>query len=310
MILSETILAVIEGGDTTYTIRLNSEPSATVIIDVTKNAPDSTLTVDPIQVTFSSLDWFVAQTITLSAPTDSVVENSVSYQISHSSSASSDAAYASGTSFFQGNQIDVIVHDNDFSYVKISTNAVQVVEGLTTMYTITLGSEPSDAVTIDLDNGDNQGVVTLSHSQLIIPAANWATVYTITVTATDDTSHTANFAYNVLHTISSNDAAYNTQSIFLNAVDTVQISYVDNNVASIHLTQSVLQLSEAGPTDATYNIVLTSEPSHSVVVTFTRTTARATFTPSSPLTFAIYDWSVASRILLDHTYSCIYGYGL
>lgn len=73
---------VTEGGATdTYTVVLNTQPSADVILTIT---PDAQVTRSPSTLTFTTANWNVAQTVTVTAVDDGVVEGTHSGTITHS----------------------------------------------------------------------------------------------------------------------------------------------------------------------------------------------------------------------------------
>jgi hypothetical protein len=97
---------VTEGGATdSYTVVLNSQPTADVTITI---SPDSQVSVSPTSLTFTSSDWNTPQTITVTAVDDFVVEGSHTGTITHSAS-SSDSDY-DGISI---SDVTVNITDND-----------------------------------------------------------------------------------------------------------------------------------------------------------------------------------------------------
>ena len=81
---------VTEGGATdTYTVALTSQPTSDVTITP---SPDSQVTVNPPSLTFTAANWYVPQTITVTAVDDNVYEGDHTGLITHSS-ASSDSFY-------------------------------------------------------------------------------------------------------------------------------------------------------------------------------------------------------------------------
>ena len=70
--LSATTLAVMEGGEGSYTVVLDSAPavSATVTIAAGTSTPTAPITVSPASLTFSSTDWHMHQTVTVMATED------------------------------------------------------------------------------------------------------------------------------------------------------------------------------------------------------------------------------------------------
>jgi hypothetical protein len=72
---------VTEGGATaTYAVVLNSQPTADVTIAV---ATDRQTTVSPTSLTFTTANWNVPQTVTVTAVDDAVVEGVHTSTISH-----------------------------------------------------------------------------------------------------------------------------------------------------------------------------------------------------------------------------------
>ena len=76
--------AVAEGGATdSYTLVLNSQPSANVTVSV---AGDAQVSVAPTTLTFTTANWNVAQTVSVTAINDSIVEGAHTGTITHSAS--------------------------------------------------------------------------------------------------------------------------------------------------------------------------------------------------------------------------------
>lgn len=83
-----TIIA--EGGATdTYTVVLNTQPTANVTVTIT---PDSQSTTSATTLTFTPANWNTAQTVTVTAVDDTVIEGTHSSTITHTAS-SSDSNY-------------------------------------------------------------------------------------------------------------------------------------------------------------------------------------------------------------------------
>src|SRR5437867_3502827 len=86
-------LTTTEGGGTaTFTVLLTSQPAANVTIGLSSN--DLTEgTVAPTSVTFTSGNWNVAQTVTVTGVDDFGVDGSVAYTVVTAAATSTDAGY-------------------------------------------------------------------------------------------------------------------------------------------------------------------------------------------------------------------------
>jgi hypothetical protein len=101
-----TMVEVAEGGNTaTYTIKLTSQPTTTVTINV---IPDSQINAVPPALNFTTLNWNVSQTVTITAIDDTLVEGPHLGVISHTV-ASADANYNN----FNLANITASITDND-----------------------------------------------------------------------------------------------------------------------------------------------------------------------------------------------------
>ncbi len=89
--ISETTLTVVEGSNGTYTVVLDTSPSADVTITVGGESGEVTVTGSPL--TFTSSDYSIAQTVTVNAGADADTTDD-SATLTHTAS-SSDAAYNS-----------------------------------------------------------------------------------------------------------------------------------------------------------------------------------------------------------------------
>ncbi len=115
---------VTEGGmSDTYTIALNSQPTADVIVSI---APGSQLTTNPATLTFTPSNFSVVQIVSVSAVDDAEVEGVHSATLTHSST-SADAAYTGITI----NPVSVTITDND---VAAGSSPTIVVASTTTAY--------------------------------------------------------------------------------------------------------------------------------------------------------------------------------
>ncbi|MCB8942758.1 MAG: protein kinase [Ardenticatenaceae bacterium] len=253
--------AVAEGGATdSYTIVLDSEPTANVILTIqaTTNVNDIQLNGagagNSTQLTFTSSDWDTPQSVTVAAIDDFSVETSETSVVGHSAT-SLDPNYAS----IAINTVSVTVTDNDTAGVIVtesggSTNVSE--DGATDTYELVLTSLPTANVIIvaDPDNELDLGAGTGAPITITFQTTTWNIPQTITVTAVDDAIDEVNpHSGTILHTASSSDANYNNIP-----VSSVVASIVDNDSPPV-LTTGDISVTEgdSGTVLATLTVTMT-----------------------------------------------------
>lgn len=215
--LSTTTLNVTEGGVTSsYTMVLDSAPTANVVIALSLS--NSSVTLSTSSLFFTTANWDSAQTITVTAVNDDLENGTHTSLISHTVS-STDLNYH-GMSV---SGVTTTISDNDTAGVTLSTTAVSVTEGgATGSYTIVLDSEPTADVVVALNS--NNGNISLSTSSITFTSSNWDTIRTVTVTAVDDSSVESTHTSIISQTASSSDTNYN-----LISIASVTVTITDND---------------------------------------------------------------------------------
>ncbi|MDH5693668.1 MAG: hypothetical protein OEZ47_11240 [Gammaproteobacteria bacterium] len=210
-----------EGETSSYTVALNSEPFADVVIDITTNT--SAVTLDKTQLTFTAANWNIAQTVQVNTAQDNIDKNNITVQITHALSSAGDSAYNA----MSDKPIGFSIIEDDIAGISLSQSAgITLAEtGGSITTDITLDSEPTADVTITLSAGSN---LSLSQSSFIFTAANWNTAQSLTITAVDDSAFTASsYISDVTVSISSTDTVYSALT-----VSAISITITDNDTAS------------------------------------------------------------------------------
>ena len=176
--LSKSALTIAEGGSGSYTVVLDTEPTASVSVGIT--AGDD-VTTNPTSVTFSTTTWDVPQVVTVNAGEDLDSANDT-VTITH--------AATSADSDYNGIDIagvEVTVTDNEVPGVTVSRTSLDLSEGSGGIYTVTLNTQPTADVTVNITkSGPDSGDVTVSPTSLVFTDTNWNVGRTVTVTALDD----------------------------------------------------------------------------------------------------------------------------
>ena len=270
---------VIENGATDdYDVVLENAPTGTVTITI---SPDSQVSLSTTTLYFTTVNWSVAQTVTVTAFDDAVVEAGHTGTITHSAAGGG----------YTGVSIDGVVAnitDDEVGSVTITESATStdVTEaGGTDTYDVVLDLEPAATTTITMSS-DSQATTT--PATLTFTTANWSTPHTVTVSAVDDavvelSPHTGTIS----HTASGG------------SYDGVSISNVVANItdddASVTITETggSTDITEGGATD-TYDVVLDKQPAATTTITITAD-SQATTSPAT-LTFTTSNWATPQTV--------------
>ena len=284
--VSRTTLPVAEGGSDTYTVVLTSEPTGQVTM--TPSVADNfDVTVRPTSLTFTSLDWSTAQTVTVEA--------------AHDADAEVDAA-----------TIEHAVSGGDYGSVNAADVVVTVTEDERASSKVTLTvSTP----TVAEDAGATQ--VTVTAELDAVPRAS-ATVVTVSVGATGEpaTEGTDYIAVNDFSLTIPADQTSATADFTLTPVDdgfvevdetlsvdgTAQgltvtpatMTITDNDTLSLVLSAPSLSVLEGAR--STYTLVLGSQPTATVTVDITGATGTDLTLDKTSLTFTAMNWNVPQTV--------------
>ena len=80
------------GGTATFTVVLNTQPTADVTIALSSSDPTEG-TVSPASLTFTTANWNCAQTVTVTGVNDTVDDGDVAYTIVTAAATSTDTTY-------------------------------------------------------------------------------------------------------------------------------------------------------------------------------------------------------------------------
>ncbi len=286
-IAAQLPLTTSESGQTaTFTVVLASQPTATVTIDFSSSDPGEG-TLQGATVVFSTANWNVPQTVTVSGVDDADVDGDISYQINAESS-SSDPNFDGLTA----SAIQAINLDDDAPAILVSP-----VAGLTTSesggsatFEVVLNAPPASDVTVPIASGDTtEG--TVSVASLVFTASNWSTPQTVTVTGVDDDLSDGDTEYTVtVLAATSSDTQYNG----FDPPD-VTLTNLDNDAPGIRVTPTTGTTTEAGST-ATFSVVLESRPAADVVIDLSSSDPSEGVASVSRLAFTPATWNVPQTV--------------
>ena len=318
--LSATSVAVDEGSSDTYTIVLQSAPTANVTVDITRSdssSPNSDVTVSPASLTFTSGNWDRAQPVRVALANDADTASENTVTLSHSIT-SDDTGYSSLTV----GGVSVTFTDDDEAGVRYSTSALQLTEGDLSSYTVVLTAAPTVDLTVTVSSADGSAVGVKtdataafgSSADLTFTSDNWRTPQTVMVSAVGDTDATDeevalthafaasgddNYHSDALADAAvaalGDDATSDEEDAAKAAVTTVTVSVTDTN-PGVRLSATSLDLTEGGQ-PGQFTVVLQSLPalSHDVTIAISSDNLDVTVSPES-LTFTSADWDMPQTV--------------
>jgi len=153
------------GGKATFTVQLNSQPTADVTVGLTS---DNTAegTVSPTSVTFTSANWNVAQTVTATGVDDNLVDGNKTYNIVTAAATSTDPNYNG----FNATDVAVTNTDNDVTpipEIQVLDGTTDIVDGTTSAIdfgSVIVGGTLNKTFTVK-----NLGTGVLNLSKLTLP---------------------------------------------------------------------------------------------------------------------------------------------
>ena len=272
-----------ESGTTdTFTIVLNSQPTANVTIGLS-SSNTSEGTVSPSSATFTASNWNTPRTVTATGVDDDVDDGPVNYSIITAAATSADGDYAG----INPSNVSVQNADDDTAGITVNPTSGLITseDGSADSFTIILNSQPTANVTIGLSSSDTtEG--TVSPSSVTFTASNWDTPRTVTATGVNDNLADGPISYSII-TAAASSADGNYSGV---NPSNVAVENTDDDTPMIAVSPtSGLDTGEDGSAD-TFIIILSSQPTANVTVGLSSSdTSEGIVSPSS-VTFTASNW--------------------
>lgn len=280
--VSSSLISTTEGGgQSTFSVALNSQPTD----NVTVNFDSSNLaegTVSATSLTFTSVNWSSPQVVTITGQDDLAADGNQAYSIAFTASASADADYNGITPA----SVAVTNIDDDSAGILVEAVSSTTTEaGDPAVFSVVLTSLPTADVTVNFSTNDStEGV--LPFTNLTFTPLDWSTPQFTTVVGVDDSLADGNQPYAITF---SGATSTDPQYAGLAPAD-ISIANVDDETADIQVSAISGPTTEAGGT-ATYSIVLTSEPTADVTVNFNSNDTSEGTVSATSLIFTTLNWS-------------------
>ena len=165
------------GDNATFTLILNSQPSANVTIGVSSSDTGEG-TVSPSSLTFTNSNWSTAQTVTVTGADDNISDRNQSYSVVIAASSSSDGNYNG-------------INPDDFTIKNIDDEYVLPDTGQTEDYISTFGEDSDYTINPPalVDNGD--GTISDNNTKLMWQQQDTNNIHTYSnaISHCNDLSH-------------------------------------------------------------------------------------------------------------------------
>lgn len=272
------------GGQATFTVALTSQPTADVTVNFSSDALDEgTLSTSSLTFTTTAPDWSTPKTVTVTGMDDDLADGNQPYAVVFAATTTTDPDYAAITP----SNVPLTNVDDESAGILVSAPSGPTTEAAgQATFTIRLASQPTAPVTVNFA-GNDPGEATLSATSVGFTTADWMTPKTVTATGVDDDLADGNQPWSVVFSVTgSGDAAYA-------AITPANLVFtnVDDDTAGILVSAASGPTSEAG-LQATFTVVLTSQPSSNVIVSFDSNDLTEGTLSATSLTFtsAAGDW--------------------
>ena len=285
--VSRALLTIVEGSSGTYTIVLDSQPTADVTVTINDPSGNTDVTAEPTSLTFSSSDWNSPKTVTVSAAQDADPDDetaTVTHTVTSTDSSYSDASADSVAVTITDDDPDVTVSFGAMSYTVAEGNPVTV--------TVTLSAAPGREVEIPI-TATAQGGASSPADYTGVPASvtfgPTETSQTITFEAAQDDED--DDGESVL-------LAFGTplpEGVTAGTTAETTVTITDDDTPGVSVSNTSLTIAEGS--SGTYTIVLDSQPTATVTVTINDPTDNTDVTADqASLTFSPTDWNVPQTV--------------
>lgn len=280
------------GNITIFNVYMGSEPTGDVVIDFTSSDISEGVISSSSQLTFTSADWFIPQTMEITGVDDELSDGTVTYSIDMAINGSTaDSRYLA----LPADSVQIINFDDDTPGVAIteSGGSTDVVEnGASDTFSVVLDTEPTTDVTISINAESEVAVDKTTLTFTNSGGANpWNIPQIVTVSASadvvmeEDVPHTANVF------LTPSGGEYSSEPFQI-----VDVSITDDDVAGVTVTPtSGLTIAENSSSD-TFAVVLDTEPTSNVTIELVSSDSGEGYPEPASLTFTPVDWSAPQTV--------------
>lgn len=272
-----------EGGDGTFTLRLQSTPAASVTLTLMSSDTDAA-TVSPDSIDFTTGNWNMAVTVTVTGVHD--FDSATEMLKITVDSSSTDLDYNE-----LRRDIDIEVTDDDPAGID-APDTITVPEGGRRDLSVRLDTMPIEPVIITAST-DKPGIATASQTLTFNPG-NYDTAQTMRVRGIHDPNASVDMA-DITLTSRSVDQSYN------GVTKKVTVTVTDDDTRGIEASDLLVNLGEpttGSPTSYDVDVTLATLPKGDVTVSASSADTGAATVSSDTLTFNTNNWNVAQTVTI------------
>ncbi len=275
------------GPPATFDIKLMSKPDGNVTLNLTNNDPtEGTLSQDA--VLFTTGNWFVPQTISVTGEDDGLLDGNISYAIDITATSPTDLDYEG----MVGPSITVTNANDDGPIVTLAVSDDTANENFahyTGIVTLSRSGPTSSPLTVYFDHSAGTAIAGSDYtdlgSSIDIPSGS-ASVDLIVVAVNDDLAEEDETVTVTL----SPDAGY-----ALGNLVTGSVTIIDNDNAGLSFNPTIGAVEERG-TRSQFALTLSSQPADDVAVNFYSTNANEGVVMPSNMVFTPSNWNVPQTL--------------
>ncbi len=287
-----------EGGNTTFTIKMATEPSIDTTFQFDDVVEDKNIGVAfaGSDFTFTPSNWNTPQTVTITVPQD-LIDNdpdTITMRL-----ARRGGSFAPEYGHFQDSPFTIVA-----TRTVDETRGLEIAPTFSTnpgevrpfesssgdSYTVRLTSQPTADVTVTITNPDSTQI-TIDESTLTFTDMNWNVKQTVLVTAVDDDIQEVAMTHIITHTASGGD--------YGSVTGTIRAIALSNDFAGVDFDPSPITVTEGST--GTIAVMLDTVPAADVTVTFSTTSSDFTISSGASLTFTSGTWDTAQNVTVMPT---------
>ena len=250
-----------DGGDASFTVALDRQPTADVIVSVTSSDLSEGV-VAPSSLLFTPADWDVARTVTITGVDDAVYDGDIAYRMSLEATSSDVKIDGLKT------QVKLVNLDNDpvpGITVSPTSGLITSESGGSASFSVALDTPPTHGVTIPVSSSiSSEG--TVDKTSLTFTPSNWDLPQIVTVTGVDDADVDGDQLYTIdVDPAVSDDSNYDG----LDAVDVAAVNLDNDQPPEVTISATDANASEPGTNGGEFTVTRTGDTIAALDVVFT-----------------------------------------